>query len=248
MSAAVRRAQPWLGTLVSIEVDAVGAQAARACAGAFAAIARVHAAMSLQDAHSDVARFNAASGGASIECDPWTVAVLRIASGLRAASAGLFDVSLGTAGRMAYGIVGARHVIKLDDTTRIDLGGIAKGYAVDRAVATLRRCGVRRGLVNAGGDLRAFGAGAWPIVVRGGNALALERGAVATSQYRRGRTPYRDDALIAPSAGELHAIDRAVTVAAPRCVFADALTKVVALSGDASHPLLREVGGRAWLQ
>ena len=43
-------------------------------------------------------------------------------------------------------------------STQIDCGGIAKGYAVDVAIATLVRAGCSAGLVNAGGDLRAFGA------------------------------------------------------------------------------------------
>jgi thiamine biosynthesis lipoprotein len=145
-------------------------------------------------------------------------------------------------------VVGARHVVKLDRKAQIDLGGIAKGYAVDRAVATLRCCGIKRGLVNAGGDLRAFGPGRWPILVRGAGALALERGALATSQYLAGRSPYRNDALITPATGAVQEIDRAITVAAPNCALADALTKVIALSGAPHHPLLREVQGQAWLR
>ena len=246
----VRRAQPWLGTLVSIDLAGEGDRALHATgfAAAFAVIARVHKAMSVHDDASDVARLNAAASGESIDCDPWTIDVLRIASRLHAASDGMFDVALGTAAGAAYRIVDARTVIKLDGASRLDLGGIAKGYAVDRAVTTLRDRGIRRGLVNAGGDLRAFGSGAWPIIVRGGIGLALERGAIASSQYRHGRSPFRDDALVAPSTQAVHPVDRTITVAAPRCVLADALTKIVALSGDASHPLLCRVGGRAWLQ
>jgi thiamine biosynthesis lipoprotein len=250
MSAIQRRAQPWLGTIVSIDVasDADAPPADAAFAGAFAAIQRVHAAMSPQCEGSDVARFNAAARGAVLVCDPWTVRVLQIAQRLERASGGLFNVALGSASGTPYLILDAVRVRKREQKTRIDLGGIAKGYAVDRAVLALRRHGVRRGLVNAGGDLRAFGPGAWAILVDGAfAALALERGALATSQYRNGRSFYRDDALIAPSTRAVHAIDRTITVAAPRCVLADAMTKVVALSGDAQHPLLRMLGGHAWL-
>jgi len=249
----VRRAQPWLGTIVAIEVMAEGdaAHAAPTFARAFAAVERVHEAMSLQSATSDVARFNTARNGAVVVCDPWTVNVLSLAHCLQRASAGLFDVALGTSRNGAYRIVDACSVVKLGG--RIDLGGIAKGYAVDRAVLALRASGVERGLVNAGGDLRAFGPGAWPIVVRTGQTdavvqIALERGAIATSQYRSGRSPHHDDALISPAGSAVHAIDRTITVAAPRCALADALTKVVALSGNARHPMLHEMGGLAWLQ
>jgi thiamine biosynthesis lipoprotein len=250
MSGVMRRAQPWLGTIVSIELIGAGraSPGMDAFGAGFAAMRRVHEAMSAQDARSDVARFNAAREGTSITCDPWTIHVLRWAHRLHRASGGLFDVALGTARGAAYRIVDARHVVKLDGACRIDLGGIAKGFAVDRSIAAIRRSGVGRGLVNAGGDLRAFGAGAWPIVVRDGNVLALERGALATSQYRGGWSPFRNDALITPQTGAVHGLDRTITVAAPACVLADALTKVIALSGDASHPLLHRLGGRAWLQ
>jgi FAD:protein FMN transferase len=248
--AVIRRAQPWLGTIVSIELaeDDDPARSAHAFTRAFAAIERVHTAMSAQLPTSDVARFNRAREGAVFACDPWTVRVLQLAARLRRASGGLFDVALGTARASAYGMVDPRHVIKLDRKAQIDLGGIAKGYAVDRAVATLRCCGIKRGLVNAGGDLRAFGPGRWPILVRGAGALALERGALATSQYLAGRSPYRNDALITPATGAVREIDRAITVAARNCALADALTKVIALSGTTRHSLLREVQGQAWLR
>ena len=250
MSPVLRRAQPWLGTIVSVAVanEPIGGRGA-AFSTAFAAIERVHNAMSPQRAASDVARFNTAAGGALLVCDPWTVDVLSIADRLKQASAGLFDVALGSVHGDAYRIVDRRRVLKLADDGRIDLGGIAKGYAVDRAVAGLRARGVKRGLVNAGGDLRAFGPGSWPVRVRGvAAAISLERGALATSQYLRGRSPHHHDALIVPQTGDVLAVDRLITVAAPRCVLADALTKIVALSGDRDHPAVRELDAYAWLQ
>ena len=45
----------------------------------------------------------------------------------------------------------------LKDDTRFDLGGILKGYAVDRTVAYLKSRGIKAGIVNAGGNLMAFG-------------------------------------------------------------------------------------------
>lgn len=245
-----RRAQPWLGTLVSIDavVDGNPCNTDAAIERAFAAVARVHRAMSPAEPCSDVARFNAASGGALVTCDPWTIRVLRLAAHLQRASNGLFDVARGNTGD-AYRIVGARSVIKVDPCSQLDLGGIAKGYAVDRAVATLRAAGIKAGVVNAGGDLRVFGERCWPIVLRDSTTrFTLRRGAIATSQYRHGRSPFHDDALIEPVSGYVHRIDRTITVAAPRCVVADALTKIVALSGDAHHPVVRGLGAQAWLR
>lgn len=74
----------------------------------------------------------------------------------------------------------------------IDLGGIAKGYAVDRAVAVLRENGISYGLVDAGGDIFCFGKkkGGWKIGIRNPRGktpqelvgiITLDSGAVATS-------------------------------------------------------------------
>lgn len=250
-----RRAQPWLGTLISIEI--IGdheVDRSAACTAAFAAVARVHRAMSVQDTASDVARFNAADTGARVECDAWTLDVLERAERLRRASAGLFDVTLGSAAGPAYRCdVAGRGLEKLTGGARLDLGGIAKGYAVDRAVVALRAAGVRRGRVNAGGDLRVFGASSWPVVVRAGrdaSALRIDlmRGAIATSEYRAGVSLFRHDVLVMPRHAGVHAIDATITVAAPTCVLADALTKIVALTGDARHPLVTQAGAQAWLQ
>ena len=85
----------------------------------------------------------------------------------------------------------ARGTIRLDPGVRLDLGGIAKGDAVDRACALLRAAGPC--LVNAGGDLAVRGvprAGAWPVVVEtptGSVTLAVRRGGVATSGRDRRR-------------------------------------------------------------
>jgi thiamine biosynthesis lipoprotein len=150
--------------------------------------------------------------------------------------------------------------LRKDVNFHLDLGGIAKGYAVDRAVAALRAQGVRDALVNAGGDLRAIGTRTWTVEAgqrdartdNGAGAaslrLALVSGAVATSVYRAGITPGHGDTLIDPRRCRRAPVDCVVTVAAPRCVLADALTKVVALSSDAAHPALARFHAVAWLR
>jgi thiamine biosynthesis lipoprotein len=72
----------------------------------------------------------------------------------------------------------------------VDLGGIAKGMAVDAAVERLRMLDVRAAMVSAGGDLRVHGlptgGGCWPIAIEGpGGAatVALTRGSMATSRW-----------------------------------------------------------------
>ncbi len=227
-----RRAQPWLGTLVEVSLP-TGYEAL--FDAAFDAIAQVQRLMSVFDRHSDIARFNAASAGAAVPIDPRTAAVLRLARAVEQRSHGSFDISVGS-GR-GWRVAGCT-LHKLDATTRLDLGGLAKGAAVDRAIDTLRRAGVGAAAVNAGGDLRCFGSLELPIRLRdeqhGGTRdfAALRDGAFATSRR-----------ALAGGAG----VERHVSVAAPRAAWADALTKVVALSGDTAHPLLARLGATAWL-
>src|ERR671935_3250985 len=131
--ASISRARPLLGTLVEIRICGAGQAALRAVERAFSAIERVHRAMSAQDTTSDIARLRA---GRRRALDPWTRRVVDRAEELRDATDGLFDC-----GACDYA-----------------LDGIAKGFAVDRAVEALQHAGIRDGVVNAGGDLRVFGA------------------------------------------------------------------------------------------
>jgi thiamine biosynthesis lipoprotein len=130
--------------------------------------------------------------------------------------------------------------VRLPAPLTLDLGGIAKGYAVDRAVAVLRRAGVRRGVVNAGGDLRVFGDVAVPVQVRHpakpGVFFALGGlcdGALATSAltYSARRWRGRDvGALVDPRTGMACGHGVSITVWARSAWLADGLTKVVASS------------------
>jgi thiamine biosynthesis lipoprotein len=104
--------------------------------------------------------------------------------------------------------------------------------------------GCLAGWVNAGGDLRVFGDADLPVALRdeaqgGARPFASVRdGAFATSHFGSGSRSQ------ASAARTVHA---QVSVAAPLCLWADALTKVVAISGDAAHPLLARYGALAWL-
>lgn len=241
MTSWTRRARPLLGTLVEVGV-AAGERTEAALAGAFDAVAEIQRALSRFDPTSDIGRFNALPMGESIPIGPHTQAVLAAAHELHAASGGAFDVSLGSAPTGWHCDGGRLH--KAHAAAVLDLGGIGKGYAVDRAVDALRRHGIRAGWVNAGGDLRVFGDVALPLALRDevdGGARpfgTLADGAFATSRYAEGS---RSQA----SAGR--PVRAHVSVAAPLALWADALAKVVAISGDAAHPLLARHGAIAWL-
>ena len=252
MSAVLRRCRPLLGTLVEIRVEGLReGRASAAVEQAFGEIADVHRLMSFHEAHSDVSRLHRAPYGAAVAVDPRTLEVLALARDIAGQTDGVFDVTVapqlvrsGALPAPASAFVpdpaanwrdiellpGAR--VRLARPLWLDLGGIAKGYAVDRAVELLQGCGATQICVNAGGDLRVAGARAEPVHLRAGREplvarspdFVLSDGAVATSACHTdahfdGRT----------RTGLAHAAT--VSVLAPRCAHADALTKIVLAEG-----------------
>ena len=273
-----RRARLLLGTLVEVGTHAGdepgGADAETLVEAAFAAVVEAQRRLSRFDAASDIAAFNALPAGQSLRVHAPTRTVLRAAAALRDATAGLFDITLGS-GTHDWALKGDR-LRKTGAAVRFDLGGIGKGHAVDAAIAALRHGGAAGGWVNAGGDLRCFGDAEIRIELRdeqhGGvrGFAALAEGAFATSHfgaasrcalYGRGvleghrRLQARGAAGVHDALGSRGAFDKErvgrvmshASVAAPSCLWADALTKVVAASGDASHPVLARHGARAWV-
>ncbi|HEY2977808.1 MAG TPA: FAD:protein FMN transferase [Burkholderiaceae bacterium] len=244
----VRRAKPLLGTLVEVGLCGAPDEAnlLAACDIAFDAIAAVQRCLSRFECDSDIGRFNSLAAGGGIDVQADTAIVLSAARQLYNDSDGVFDVSLGSAPLGWLLHEHERRLHKLHDGARLDLGGIGKGHAVDRAVQALQRAGLTSGWVNAGGDLRSFGSATVELKLRdehrGGvvDFGRLNDGAFATSCFGAGAR----SALSAkrPAGTRAH-----VSVAAPLCLIADALTKVVAASGDADHPMVARAGARAWL-
>ena len=239
----LRRAQPWLGTLVEIGVPTTGQNmdwVNQAVADAFAVVGQVHRVMSRFDPASDVSRFHQVEVGQAIRINRHTRDVLDLALQLHHQTGGLFDVALGS-GRWDLNTDG--DWVKLDAAVQMDLGGIAKGHAVDAAIAVLTARGLNAAWVNAGGDVRVMGTRV-PIDLRdeaqGGvrRWAEMEDGAVATSYFGDGAKSTLHGACLATH----------VTVAAPRCAVADALTKVVAQVGlDRAAPWLQFFGAQAWI-
>jgi FAD:protein FMN transferase len=232
----VERARPLLGTVVAIRVEGCSQLTAhRAIDAAFADVALIGRLMSFQDSGSELSRLNREAAYRVVSVHPHTFAVLRWSLAIAAASCGSFDVS---AARGALGAIAdwrdielrAPRGVRLRWPLLIDLSGIAKGYAVDLAIARLRAHGVRRAVVNAGGDLRVLGRDAERIALRSQGKstqlamLELANGALATSAAHSGVT---------------------VSVMARRCVVADALTKVVMVDHRAAARVLRSFGARA---
>ena len=156
----------------------------------------------------------------------------------------------------------------------LDLGGIAKGMAVDAAISCLRTLGADAALVNAGGDLAVHGClpggAAWPVrrealPASGGPAacggveapaapqtVILQRGAVATSGIARRhwqQGEQRRHHLLDPRTGLPAQSDLwSVTVVAARCVQAEvAATAAFVLGPEQGARFLQERGLAGWL-
>ena len=278
----VRRARPLLGTLVTIQarVDADTfsgrdglAHVQQIVDKAFNVIQDIERAMSAHRLDSDLARLARVGPGACVVLSRHTVAVLRLAKYWHQTSCGAFDPVL-AANRLSAldvrpafrGLALAPQVtlrelsivsddtVRLERPMRLDLGGIAKGYAVDCAMAELTANGMGAALVNAGGDLRGSGAWPWPVRVRSANAPTR-------SKTIKGLQSLRNAALAtstgAPLNGEFVRTRRSspaqhwtsCSVHAPDCATADALTKWGLQSGDKAPRLervLRAHGASMW--
>ena len=248
-----RRCRPLLGTLV--EITASGLREPRVLAAiesAFAAVESVQRLMSIHDESSELSAVNRAAHRRPVQLSPSTRVVLAKGLALAEQSDGAFDFTVGST--LARWQLLPNHLrrrnagdwrdvellpdgrVRFRRPLALDLGGIAKGYAVDLAVEVLRRAGVTSGLVNAGGDLRGFGhtaivhlrhpAQPWCSA----HSLAISNRALATSSPCFTRRRWRGQTI-----SHLVALDRhtavtanaSVSVAADECWVADALTKVV---------------------
>lgn len=178
---AVRRSRLMMGTVV--EIMAEGEETAKldaAVDAAFAEMARLDQLLSRYNETSDVSRLSQSATGSEVSTETAEV----IALGLQVAqkSNGAFDLTLGRlkslwnmdqdepsipdanaiagalqgAGPRALSLQGVL-VHKSMPQLQVDLGGIAKGYAVDRAIAILKQHGVPSAAVNAGGDMYLLG-------------------------------------------------------------------------------------------
>jgi thiamine biosynthesis lipoprotein len=260
-----------LGTIV--EIAAAGPPAVAAVHAAFEAVLNVHRLMSFHEEESDVSRINMARAGEEVFVNPHTHRVLRFARRVSAACGGVFDVTVGEF-LVRHGflpdllvedarprdatwrdlVVLAGNRVRWRQAGRIDLGGIAKGYAVDMAIEALQSHGVPSGLVNAGGDLRMFGE-PQPIHVRLPEApgMLAPLGVFADCALATSAAYFSsvdsDGGLLEPLVGRerrnFSARQGSATVIAAECMTADALTKVVRLAPHLATKVLDSFDARA---
>jgi thiamine biosynthesis lipoprotein len=161
-----------------------------------------------------------------------------------------FDRRFGRGGSWSDIVLDREYTVRFRRPLIVDLGGIAKGFAVDRAVEALKNRGVVTGIVNAGGDLRTFGPASQLIHVRHptkstrvAGAVRLRERAMATSGiYFERRKHHRQyvSPLLDGRTGQSARRLISVSVAAAECMAADALTKIVFALRKEAAPLLAQ--------
>jgi thiamine biosynthesis lipoprotein len=261
-----------MGTLVEITV--IGRDADRAEAAirdAFDEMQRVEGCMSRRIPGSDVSRINEWAGIKAVPASADVLRVIRRAEEISRASEGHFDITIGAVldlwgfednghhvpakGKVSEVLDGVGYkTIHVDERAstvklkkkemRIDLGGIAKGYAVDRAVELLKSRGYRNMIVNAGGDIRVSGRkihGPWVIGIQDPRdrsrilaTINAEDISVATSgDYERYfvREGKRYHHLLNPFTGFPARLCRSVTILAEDALSADGLATAVFVLG-----------------
>ena len=271
------RTKPLLGTLVEISIPHRGeANFLHATDHAFARVQTIHNAMSFHESTSDLRALARARVGQEVSVSTDTFLTLQLAQQMERESDGVFNPTIAPE-LVARGllpcpddldaavepttladsiVLHASNVVRILQPVWIDLGGIAKGYAVDAAVTALQQAGVTDGLVNAGGDLRVFGSVRHTLALRIPAAPSasievaeLQDLSCATSGgYFKAdanvnvnvNTSAKADAkalmlsshpaIIGKRSRSMRAV-ASVSVVAPSCAVADALTKVVWLRG-----------------
>jgi thiamine biosynthesis lipoprotein len=258
-------------------------RARRAADAARADVLRIEAKYSRYRDHSVTTRINRAAGGDAVAIDAETAALLSYADQCHRLSAGRFDITTGVLRRIwdfgrrpprlpepaaiaaATALIGWERVEWDDHCVRlpkagmeIDFGGVGKEYAADRAAALCAEHGIRHGLVNLGGDVRAIGplpdGTPWRVGIRHPRreeaaiaTVLLASGAVATSgDYERffEIAGQRYCHLLDPRTGRPTGYWQSVSVVAPLCVVAGTCATIAMLQDAGAEAFLRAQGLR----
>ncbi len=274
-----------MGTYITVEVRSCDPRtASQSIEDAFRSIARVEELMSTYDPESRVSLLNERAWQGPVRVDPVLFSILEKSLDVSRISGGGFDITVkpildlwkshAQTGsippeqevRQARQFVSSTF-IELKEPfevtfkkrgVRIDLGGIAKGFAADIAVERLKAHGVSAGLVEAGGDIRLFGGTSeepWRIAVQNPFSeetllpftIVIEEGAVVTSgNYRRGYLIGGKwySHIIDPRSGFPADVVPSVTVVAPDAAFADGLATALSVLGlEKSFELVSNIEG-----
>ena len=281
LAAVTRRPQAVMGTACTLAVAVEPGDprvAEAALREAEAELRAVEARMSVWLTESEVSRLNASPAGEEVMLSPQTLEVLSVAREAARQTEGAFDITCRplialwreagernrlptdsqlrgarAASRWDLLEVTARGAIKHGEAVQVDLGGIAKGYGIDRAVAALARAPVLGGMVDVGGDVRCFGRPPngryWPVDIKdpfGEGVLAqmqVRDGAVCTSgSYARFTVieGERYSHIIDPRTGRPAEAVPSVTVLAADAMTADVWATALSVLAEDGLPRLPE--------
>ena len=260
-----KRLRPLLGTYVEIGIDPEFSNCELATTKAFEKIEKLQKLLSFHDPKSDLSLLNNSYEKKPIMLNPLSVTVLKKAQRMTVASQGLFNFTVG--GKLVrLGVLPKQTQArkknsgeakdlevkglkaKLRRPILITLDGIAKGYAVDLAVRTLKKLGVTSGYVNAGGDVRIFGSAKLPLYLRNKQGSLENLGvfsniAVATSQTMTHQNPQFPGFIVSTNKKSIPV--GTWTVLASTAWKADALTKVASLALPRDRQkIVKKLGGR----
>lgn len=280
----IQRRWAILGTWVELSFEPLASwdhvqqqRALRVCA---AVLQLVQTLMSVHDRHSALSQLNQTAHQQPVSVHPWLWCVLLRALRLYHASSGHFDCAVAGAELCAWGLMPdhrhpalraetqsptlqalhclPEHKVWFSQPLYLDLGGIAKGFAVDMVILALHRLGVRQAVVNAGGDLRVLGAQAQLIQVRHPHDPQqvmvlgeLAAGACATSasyySQQHDTAGQLRCALVETQQRQAVLQPHSYTVLAPTAIMADGLTKVTASMQQVDSVLLAQFGAHGIL-
>ena len=273
-----------MATPCEVRLETEDAALANAAIGAAEAEARrIESKFSRYKADSVIGLINS-SGGKEIAVDAETSHLLDFADQCFTVSDGLFDITSGVLRRIwkfdgsdrvpsdtqvteLRKLIGWRKVkwkhplIQLPAGMEIDLGGLAKEYAVDKALAAIREITPLPALVNFGGDLRVSGprqyGTRWNVAIESveksgelAGMIELADGALATSGDARRfllKNGVRYGHILNPRSGKpVDHAPRSVTVAASTCIEAGMIATLAMLQGSRAEAFLKREGVRAW--
>ena len=266
----MRRDEAIMGTAISVELWSDDALAGESAIDAvMQEMHRIDRTMSPHKPDSELSRINRDAGSAPVPLSVEMARLLARANDFSQLSGGAFDITYAAVGHLydyrnrvrpdeatlaqARAAVGYRNlVLDMRERTvrfarpgmRIDLGGFAKGHAVDNATSILRHRGIRHANVSAGGDSRVIGdrrGRPWTIGVRDPRragemaaVLPLEDTSISTSgDYERyfDADGVRFHHVIDPSTGRSPASVHSVTILAEDGLTTEALSKSVFVLG-----------------
>ncbi len=273
-----------MGTVIEITLIGDDEETAnKAALQAFQEIKRIEALMSPWIESSEVTRINRSAGKEGVKVSPETMEVIKKAQDISELSEGGFDITVGPLTELwrkarenkvppskedvkrKLDLVNFKN-IEVDKEGKvflkkkgmaIDLGGIAKGYAVDRAFDVLRSLGHKNLIVNAGGDLRVGGTKnnqPWSIGIQNPREpqkiltrISVADMAVATSGDYEKFFIYQDKRyhhIFNPRDGFPTEGCQSVTIVTKDCITADALaTAIFVLGPEKGYALCRKLDG-----